>query len=253
VGDGTVSATACVRPLAASRERVRSSVGVIEMLGRYRALGIPVGAFLGDRQLAKAEIRETEEVRWFLHPEREPEARDWFESLGSGSGRRVDEPSRVDAYLLTGSPVLGFKGRDMDGQGKLQPKFRVAERGVESFSPDVEGRVEQWCRLSLVPKGGEVWPEQLEVRIIKERSQQRFDVDGQEVSVELTRIRSPEGALLGVTIGLEARGPEADRLSALRSTARSLFAGTQLPLTVDQSMGYPCWLESVFGDSHRAG
>lgn len=217
---------------------------------------------------------ESVETRWFFRGTAPADARDWFK-FGSSLG--VEEPARVDRYLvLPGCQTVSVKAR----QGNIEVKALVGGPERVSWGREVSGLRDQWVKWSkplapeamrqLVATNGDDW-----LLIRKRRFLRKFSLDDgapKEVAaatarpdegcqVELTRVEAlglKSGGNAGSadwpsaepwwSLSLEAFGGRGRLISNLDRVAGRFF-GQEVPvaLTEPASMSYPVWIAKFTG------
>lgn len=198
----------------------------------------------------------TMEVRWFWQGELPWPVRQWFESL---PGAASSPDAREDWYLwLPATTDLGIKQR----QGKLEIKKRWGDRGIQAFTPTINGRVEHWLKWDFElnhPGRSEMLQADAHwIAVNKIRSQKHYALQGED---QIQAIGSgsevAQGCSLEITnlsidqqhwssVGLEAFGTELLIEHTLNQVVRTLFdRAEELSFEAQQSFGYPAWLNQV--------
>jgi hypothetical protein len=210
------------------------------------------------------EIAGTIEARWFLDDIDGPvaaAARRWFDGV-------ADEGKREDRYLLLARDDVGFKARIEEGRPtRIETKLRLGSLGPSELYGSVVGNVEQWEKLSLEANDAALERDGRWIRLAKRRQLRRYRVDHHRVvavadtterlaagcAVELTELAWTTGVGFApgrsITIGLEAFGPETERLDVLLRTCAAAFASAppDLRLEAASSESYPSWLRRFRG------
>ena len=187
----------------------------------------------------------TREVRWFRAGRLPAEVAEWFTAAGSLG---VHE-HRVDVYESESARIgVGVKQRSSTS---LDAKVLLRDTGEQRLLPGLEGRVQDWIKVSQPvdpthANGGYV-------EVEKDIVTRRYVVDGRAgngergiagCSVELAAVRF--GDLEAWTLCFETFGPAGFRADALRAGVEGLSNETPLPeslqLTADASCGYPAWI-----------
>lgn len=197
------------------------------------------------------DIVESAEVRWFL--EGQPEAgrvRRWF-------GDQSSEGERVDWYLSSGRPDLGFKARLVKGApAKVETKYLLGAIGAVELAPGIVGNLERWQKLSLELDDPELRRRGRWIEVRKDRILLKFVWEAGKLSPlpsRDTRVTAGAGFELttvwgdpkvsGYSIGVEAFGPSNQLLRIVQETCSVVFADSQgLTLPEALSMSYPAWL-----------
>lgn len=197
------------------------------------------------------DIVESAEVRWFL--EGQPDAgrvRRWF-------GDASSEGERVDWYLSSGRPDLGFKARLVKGApAKVETKYLLGSIGAVELSPGVVGNVERWQKLSLELDDPELRRRGRWMEVRKDRIVLKFAWENGVLSPIPSRdTRVPAGAgfelttvwgdpkVSGYSIGVGAFGPSNQLLRIVQETCARVFAEARdLSLPEALSLSYPAWL-----------
>jgi hypothetical protein len=202
------------------------------------------------------DIFDTIEVRWFLDDARAAAA------ARASFGSLPPEPPREDRYLVTGRDDLGFKARLVAGKPTLvETKYLLESLGPTELRAGVAGVVERWRKLSIELADPELERDGAWVRVVKSRRQRKLAYEDGVVrpiaadarcsvgcSVELTELewdrRGARGS--GLTLALEAFGPEAAARDALLAAAREAFAAApDVALGTSASKSYPQWLATL--------
>lgn len=190
----------------------------------------------------------TIETRWFFDDQPFPES-DYF-----GTIHRTVE--RVDWYALPCDSGCGIKIRE----GRLETKLRSQTLGKSEFDDDAVGIVETWSKWS-VPLDPNDSPSQrllLDTNwlpVAKLRYVRRFEVVENQAketldrpvsgcSFEITKITIHDQTFW--TTGFEAVGSEDSMRENLNRVFECIHNEKRLPqLPVEQSIGYPHWLNQV--------
>jgi hypothetical protein len=91
------------------------------------------------------DILESLELRWFLAAGTPTTG-----TLPTGFGSTGAEKPRVDHYLVTGRPDLGFKARLVaNDPARVETKYLVGSLGVVTIGPGLTGELQRWTKLSL--------------------------------------------------------------------------------------------------------
>ena len=204
------------------------------------------------------DILESLELRWFL-----PAGTTTTDTLQTWFGSTAAEEPRVDHYLVTGRPDLGFKARLVaNDPAKVETKYLVGSLGMVAIGPGITGELQRWTKLSLEVEDKSLQRDGAWLAVNKTRFLRKFAVDmsgapptAREVpvkdrpstgcGVELTRLDySLTGASVSrYTFGFEAFGPKMRLLDVLQTVCVAINSQSPLPeLRAEWSASYPAWL-----------
>lgn len=195
------------------------------------------------------------EIRWFLPGRIPSDISDWFRSSGLG----VDEPERVDEYLLLpGCTTTGVKIRD----GRFEVKTSLLPPVPVTYTDRVDGIKDAWIKWSREARDSQALRDQLVseedawVSVSKRRQLRLFSLNNggaEEIrprtvrlargcQIELSSIRW-QGENEWWSLSLEAFGAQDELIDNLDEVARQFFKEEPpLRLTREASMSYPAWL-----------
>jgi hypothetical protein len=202
----------------------------------------------------------TVEVRWFLRGEIPSEIWRWFHNRGHDP---ETQPPREDFYLLLANGgSLGVKLRE----GRIEIKQRNGRSEIVRFGQHTLGRVEQWIKWSFVASETDNFLARISefskwwIGVRKERKLRTYQVlESGTVTGVSTGIFIENGCgwelasvnYLGAedpwwSLGFEAFGKENNLRDTLSLVADSILSVENAPvLTVEDSFGYPRWLQIV--------
>jgi hypothetical protein len=205
-------------------------------------------------------MQATMEVRWFYGGTIPPDMVGWFHQADQHS---ADPSPRVDHYLrIAEGDTLGIKLRE----GRIELKQRHRQYGAVRLHGWVAGIMEHWRKWSFPLAGlndglkGAAHPASDWIDVYKRRWLQRYEVlDEEKIAAvssqyypdqgcdfELTEVRAAGAAWW--TLGFEAFGNEDTIQENLRLLADRVLGFTDPPvLAVEDSYGYPRWLQIVDG------
>jgi hypothetical protein len=187
----------------------------------------------------------------------------WFQR---GGRKPQEQPTRLDYYLGLGAyDALGIKLRE----GRIEVKQRQAQHGTVHLSPQFTGAMERWQKWSWALAEADSrlaedwisWPAWVGVEkkrwllMVQTTGEDgvRLTLDGESVEqgcqIELAQIRARGQAAW--SLSLEGFGGASAGRETLLLAATHLFSEEpiDLPLSVDNSCGYPQWLATL----ERAG
>ena len=205
------------------------------------------------------DVVQSLEVRWFFPVESETAALldAWFKQAPL-----ENDGDRKDFYYVDPErPDLNAKARG-GKQPKLEYKYRVGSIESLRLTPNIEGHVERWTKLSLPVDGG-LSQHSTIIGVSKSRRQRKFSFDGQSVSevhvtdkpaagcgVEVTTIQATLGTqtVTACSFGFEAFGAQLS-IEALLGVVRKLSGErSDLHLPASASHNYSSWLIHSFFD-----
>lgn len=183
----------------------------------------------------------TREVRWFHDGPLPPEVMDWFTASDDG-----EVEYRTDRYDIGAARRgVGVKLRNRDA---VDAKFPVHRTGPVTLAPGIEGRVEDWVKLTfpVAPSSTAMAALVVDKEIVTRRHLVRADPTA-GCEVELVAIAA--GPRRSWTLALETFGSAGLLEQSLRTGIDGLRAAAPFPqalrLVGDRSSGYPAWIDQM--------
>jgi hypothetical protein len=209
------------------------------------------------------------ELRWFIQGGLTEDLNGWFDTSALVShAEEKFKPSieeRQDTYLsLVHRTELGIKLRKGE---RIEIKERLHDRGIQAFSAEVQGRVEQWVKWSFMLGAEDRNPPNISLPVDawtdvqKKRKSRKFAVYPANYVVEVEPNGNPEnvpeGCNLEVTellvrnqvwhsLGFEAFGSIGTVEGNLLLVVKEVLLHSRFPaMKAGDSFGYPVWLSRV--------
>ncbi len=234
-----------------------------------------------DNSVGVLSLQPSAEVRWFFSGPCPGRVVRWFASL---PGPMVEEPERIDSYLVTESATTGIKIRDRTRDGRLMElKVKQRDVGPVAFGA-ATGRFEYWVKWSFDVAANDAPATSLALPPgwwLDVRKTRRIRVYGPVDGALSPSTKQPEEGCNSELVHLRVRGadwwglgyesfPSDETLVRLsspggderaldlraiqarldryaRSTAQQELAAKRLPrgFGVEDSRSYPAWLRSL--------